>query len=73
MTDSNPRPHEVSRVEPRSAEELLVPEDYDRALRQMKHQLTLLQLRRALLDPRLDAASVLALSDRIVALQAAAA
>jgi hypothetical protein len=56
--------------EPRSKEPILAPEDFDHALRRMKTDLALLGLRRELLRRDLfDAPQVLALADRIVALQ----
>lgn len=50
----------------------LSPDDFDRALRRMKAELALTELRRLLLDPGLEARAVLELSDRIQALQARA-
>jgi hypothetical protein len=50
----------------------LVPEDFDLALRRMKNDLALLDLRRSLLQADLDAPTVLALADRILELQRAA-
>jgi hypothetical protein len=47
----------------------LVPEDFDLALRRMKTDLALLDLRRSLIHDELDATSVLALADRILELQ----
>jgi hypothetical protein len=49
----------------------LVPDDFDHALRRMKNDLALLDLRRQLLREELDAPEVLALTDRILALQQA--
>jgi hypothetical protein len=47
----------------------LMPDDFDRALRRMKAELAVTELRRRLLDPDLGARAVLELSDRIAALQ----
>jgi hypothetical protein len=47
-----------------------MPRDFDRALRRMKAELALTDLRRRLLDPHLDARTVLAITARIQALQA---
>jgi len=46
-----------------------MPQDFDRALGRLKKDLALTQLRRAILDPSLDAASILALTEEILALQ----
>ena len=50
-------------------ESLLVPQDFDRALGRMKKDLALTQLRRCILDPALDAMSILELTEEILALQ----
>ena len=50
----------------------LVPDDFDRALRRLKTDLALLDLRRRLLREDLDASAVLAITDRILELQRAA-
>lgn len=47
----------------------LMPEDFDRALSQMKRDLALTRLRRTLQDPTLDASTILALTEEILALQ----
>jgi hypothetical protein len=47
-----------------------MPQDFDRALRRMKAELAIIELRRRLLDPGLDARAVLDITDRIQALQA---
>jgi hypothetical protein len=47
----------------------LMPHDFDRALRRMKAELAATELRRRLLDPGLDARTVLEIADRIQALQ----
>jgi hypothetical protein len=47
----------------------LMPEDFERALVQMKRDLALTRLKRAILDPGLDATSILALTEEILALQ----
>lgn len=54
----------------RAPETHLMPRDFDRALRRMKAELALTDLRRRLLDPHLDARTVLAITARIQALQA---
>jgi len=56
--------------EPRGKEPTLGPDDFDHALRRMKTDLELLGLRRQLLRRELDAQQVLALTERIVELQA---
>jgi hypothetical protein len=61
----------LSRLELEPLESNLVPHDFDVALLRMKTDLALLDLRRELLRENLDARSVLALTDRILALQAA--
>jgi hypothetical protein len=48
----------------------LMPQDFDRALRRMKAELAITDLRRRLLDPSLDARAVLDITDRVQALQA---
>lgn len=50
-------------------ESQLVPQDFDRALLRMKKDLALTQLKRCILDPTLDAASILALTEEILTLQ----
>jgi hypothetical protein len=47
-----------------------MPHDFDRALRRMKSDLALTDLRRRLLDRRLNAREVLEITARIQALQA---
>jgi hypothetical protein len=47
-----------------------MPHDFDRALHRMKTDLALTDLRRRLLDPRLDARAVLEITARIQTLQA---
>ena len=47
----------------------LMPHDFDRALRRMKAELAATELRRRLLNPSLDARTVLELAERIQALQ----
>jgi hypothetical protein len=54
----------------RAPETRLLPHDFDRALRRMKTDLALMDLRRRLLDPHLDARAVLEITARIQALQA---
>lgn len=49
-----------------------MPDDFDFALRRMKTDLALLDLRRQLLRDDLDARTVLSLTDQILALQNAA-
>jgi hypothetical protein len=61
----------LSGIEPTPKDSNLVPQDFDHALRRMKTDLALLDLRRSLLHDDLDAPSVLALADRILALQQA--
>jgi len=46
-----------------------MPQDFDRALGRLKNDLALTQLKRAILDPTLDAASILALTEEILTLQ----
>ncbi len=46
-----------------------MPHDFDRALRRMKDDLALTELRRSLLDPTLEAREVLAISRRIEVIQ----
>jgi hypothetical protein len=46
-----------------------MPQDFDRALLRMKKDLALTQLKRCILDPTLDAASILALTEEILTLQ----
>ena len=53
-----------------SAQARLMPHDLDRALRRMKAELAMTELRRRLLDPDLDARSVLDIAERLQALQA---
>ena len=50
-------------------ESLLMPQDFDRALGRLKNDLALTQLKRAILDPTLDATSILALTEEILTLQ----
>jgi hypothetical protein len=50
-------------------EETLSPEDFDRALLRMKKDLALIRLKRSILDPALDGASILAVAEEILALQ----
>ena len=47
----------------------LMPQDFDRALRRMKNDLALIALKRQILDPDLDAKTVLSLMDQIAGLQ----
>ncbi len=56
-------------LEPRSEESTLGPDDFDHALRRLKTDLSLVDLRRQLLRPELDARQVLALAEHIVTLQ----
>lgn len=56
-------------LKPETREEPLRPDDFDRALRQMKNDLALLGLRRQLLERDLDAGAVLALTEQILSLQ----
>ena len=46
-----------------------MPEDFDRALVRLKKDLALTQLKRCILDPSLDGASILALTEEILTLQ----
>jgi hypothetical protein len=55
--------------EPRPQESNLLPDDFDFALRRLKTDLALLDLRRELIHKQLDARGVLALTDRILELQ----
>lgn len=48
----------------------LMPHDFDRALRRMKAELAMTELRRRLLDPGLDARTALEVTERVLALQA---
>ena len=50
----------------------LVPDDFDFALRRMKKDLALLDMRRSLLRDELDAPGVLALTQQILDLQRSA-
>ena len=61
----------LSGLEPTPKDSNLVPEDFDLALRRMKTDLALLDLRRSLLHDELDASSVLAVANRILELQQA--
>jgi hypothetical protein len=54
---------------PKPRESRLMPQDFDRALRRMKTDLALTELKRQLLDPSLDARSVLELVAQIEGLQ----
>ncbi|MGH0031753.1 MAG: hypothetical protein ACQGVC_18350 [Myxococcota bacterium] len=54
---------------PPPEESHLMPQDFDRALRRMKSDLALTELKRRLLDPSLDAVRVLEVADRIQRLQ----
>jgi hypothetical protein len=47
----------------------LMPQDFDRALRRMKNDLALIALKRQILDPGLDAKTVLSLVDQIEGIQ----
>ena len=47
----------------------LSPHDFDRALRRMKAELAITELRRRLLDPGLGARAILEITDRVLALQ----
>jgi hypothetical protein len=59
-------------LEPSTKDSKLVPDDFDLALRRMKKDLALLDLRRSLLRDDLDAPRVLALTDQILELQRSA-
>ena len=59
-------------LEPSTQDSKLVPHDFDCALRRMKNDLALLDLRRSLLRDDLDGPGVLALTARILELQRAA-
>ena len=59
----------LSGPEPTPKDSNLMPGDFDLALRRMKTDLALLDLRRELLREDLDAPTVLALTDRILELQ----
>jgi hypothetical protein len=59
-------------LEPSTQDSKLVPNDFDLALRRMKNDLALLDLRRSLLRDPLDAPGVLALTERILELQRSA-
>jgi hypothetical protein len=59
----------LSGTQPTPKDSNLVPDDFDRALRRMKADLALLDLRRELLRQDLDAPRVLALTDCILELQ----
>jgi hypothetical protein len=59
----------LSGPEPTPKDSNLVPEDFDFALRRMKTDLALLDLRRSLLHDELDAPAVLAIAARILELQ----
>jgi hypothetical protein len=50
-------------------ETCLAPHDFDRALRRMKVELAITDLRRRLLDSRLEARDVMEIADRVLALQ----
>jgi hypothetical protein len=65
---ARPRSHAVGPVRI-DLEAPLMPEDYERALIQMKRDLALTRLKRCILDPSLDAGSILALTEEILALQ----
>ena len=47
----------------------LSPRDFDRALRRMKAELAITELRRRLLDPGLEARAILEITDRVLTLQ----
>ena len=58
-------------IEPSTKDSKLVPDDFDHALRRMKNDLALIDMRRSLLRDDLDAPGVLALTERILRLQRA--
>ena len=66
---SAPAAARVLRLPPPPRESHLMPQDFDRALRRMKRDLALTELKRQLLDPRLDAQEVLEVIEQIEALQ----
>ena len=59
-------------LEPSTKDSKLVPDDFDLALRRMKKDLALLDMRRSLLRDDLDAPGVLALTEQILDLQRSA-
>ena len=59
-------------LEPSTPDSKLMPNDFDCALRRMKNDLALLDLRRTLLRDDLDARGVIALTDQILELQRSA-
>jgi hypothetical protein len=59
-------------LEPSTQDSKLVPDDFDFALRRMKKDLALLDMRRSLLRDDLDAPGVLALTQQILELQRSA-
>ena len=59
-------------IEPSTKDSKLVPDDFDLALRRMKKDLALLDMRRSLLRDDLDAPGVLSLTEQILELQRSA-